>query len=70
MGAVAKGDLFRDNEPRNIGDRVLRVIGIWGDSALVENVKHWNPTAIGRYTYIKVPRLLSKKYYTKVEPES
>lgn len=67
---VEVGDLFRDNDKRLRGSRIVKVVGISIRQAAVENVEHWDEKQIGRLSYIGIDRLkfLSGRQtgYTKV----
>lgn len=72
---VAKGDLFKDNDPRTQGRRIVKVVS---DPYLhagvpvvdVEVVEHWAEDVIGRRSRVTVRRLAEhrdrKTGYTKV----
>lgn len=72
---VEVGDLFRDNDPRLSGNRIVKVLALGRDIynrevAHVETVEHWNESVIGRLTWISVERLAKgwnrQTGYTKV----
>jgi hypothetical protein len=58
---VEVGYLFRDNDKRLKGSRIVRVLSIEMEGntayAVVENVEHWDEKQIGRRTYIRLDRL-------------
>ena len=58
---VEVGYLFRDNDKRLKGSRIVRVLSIEMEGntayAVVENVEHWDEKQIGRRTYISLDRL-------------
>ena len=58
---VEVGDLFRDNDKRLKGSRIVKVVEIIIEGhvaeATVENVEHWDEKQIGRRTYIRLDRL-------------
>ena len=73
--SVNVGDLFRDNDPRLTGQRIVKVLSVDGPNttggrALVEVVEHWNEKAIGRKTLVLAQRLRRGRNaaagYTKV----
>lgn len=72
---VAKGDLFKDNDPRTQGRRIVKVIsdpykhaGV--DVVDVEVVEHWAEQVVGRQSRVTVRRLAEHRDrttgYTKV----
>ncbi len=62
---VEVGDLLKDNNPRQLGERVVKVVSFavttGGHSpelvAVVENVNHWNEKLIGRRSTVLKRRL-------------
>ena len=58
---VEVGDLFRDNDKRLKGSRIVKVVEIIIEGhvaeATVENVEHWDEKQIGRRTRVEVDRL-------------
>ena len=58
---VEVGYLFRDNDKRLKGSRIVKVVEIIIEGhvaeATVENVEHWDEKQIGRRTYISLDRL-------------
>lgn len=58
---VEVGDLFRDNDKRLEGSRIVKVVKIVGEGhyakAVVENVEHWDEKRIGRKSRVMVGRL-------------
>lgn len=58
---VEVGDLFRDNDKRLNGSRIVKVLSIERerntDYAVVENVEHWDEKSIGRKSRVMVGRL-------------
>ena len=71
---VEVGDLFRDNDKRMNGSRIVKVVQLlghaWYAKAVVENVEHWDEKQIGRRSYIRLDRLRfmggGQTGYTKV----
>ena len=67
---VEVGDLFRDNDKRLKGSRIVKVVRIEGPLAIVENVEHWDEKRIGRRTCVAMYRLRSmsdrQTGYTKI----
>ena len=71
---VEVGDLFRDNDERLKGSRIVKVLSIGRgrntNYAVVENVEHWDERQIGRRTYIRLDRLRFRGWwqtgYTKI----
>ena len=71
---VEVGYLFRDNDKRLRGSRIVKVVDIigrsWYAKAVVENVEHWDEKQIGRRSYIRLDRLMfmggGQTGYTKV----
>ena len=61
---VEVGYLFRDNDKRLKGSRIVRVLSIEMEGntayAVVENVEHWDEKRIGRRTRVEVDRI---KFY-------
>ena len=58
---VEVGYLFRDNDKRLKGSRIVKVVEIIIEGhvaeATVENVEHWDEKQIGRRTYISLDRI-------------
>jgi hypothetical protein len=72
---INEGDEFRDLDPRNGGERVVKVKYVHRHSERPEKARAavvviaapaYNPTAVGRTSYIRVDRLLDEKLFQKV----
>lgn len=54
---VEVGDLFRDNDRRLPGPRVVKVLDVDPGFALVVVVEHWDAKLVGRHSQISLERL-------------
>lgn len=60
---VEIGDLYQDLDRRNVSPRVVKVLNVYAtDITRVKNVEHWNEKLIGRTTWIRTDRLLSRRF--------